>query len=148
MVLTQPHLIDQILKLLRLNTKPGQKPATTKDVPAASSTVLHRHPDSNPFDGHFDYHSVVGKMLFMEKSTRPKIAQTVHQCARFQANPTVEHGKALKWIGRYLLKMKDKGMILRPTESHLRCKLIKNLQVTLSKNMAMIQARPRAAMDT
>lgn len=55
-------------------------------------------------------------MLYLEKSTRPEIAQAVHQCARVQANPTVEHGKALKWVGRYLLKTKDRGMILRPME--------------------------------
>ena len=55
-------------------------------------------------------------MLYLEKSTRPEIAQAVHQCARFHENPTVEHGKALKWIGRYLLKTKDKGMILKPMD--------------------------------
>jgi hypothetical protein len=40
----------------------------------------------------------------------------VHQCARFSANPKVEHGKAVKWIGRYLLASKDKGIVLKPKD--------------------------------
>ena len=71
-VLTQPHLIDQILEALRLNTKPGQKSATTKDIPAASNKALHKHPDSNLLDRHFEYHSVVGKMLYLKKFNNPR----------------------------------------------------------------------------
>ena len=119
--MTQPHLIDQVIKALHLDQKPGQKPPTGKDTPAAPSQVLHKFPDSEEFDGHFDYRSVVGKMLYLEKSTRPEIAQAVHQCARFQANPKVEHGKALKHIGRYLLATRDKGVILKPENKSFDC---------------------------
>ena len=45
-------------------------------------------------------------------STRPDIAYAVHQCARFSANPKEEHGKAVKWLGRYLRGTRDKGIYL------------------------------------
>jgi hypothetical protein len=44
--LTQPHLIDQILKDLRLD----KENVTTKDTPALSSKILLQHSDSEPFD--------------------------------------------------------------------------------------------------
>ena len=47
--LTQPHLIDQILKDLRLE----DKNVTTKPIPASSSKLLSRHSDSEAFDGSF-----------------------------------------------------------------------------------------------
>ena len=59
--------------------------------------------------------------MYFDKSTRPEIAQALHQCARFQADPKVEHGQAVKWIGRYLLKTKDKGMVLRPLDKYFDC---------------------------
>jgi hypothetical protein len=83
--------------------------------------ILHSHPDSEPFDGHFDYRSVVGKLLYLEKSTRPDIAYAVHQCARFCSDPKVGHGKAIKWLGRYLLATKDKGIILHPGPQSFDC---------------------------
>jgi hypothetical protein len=75
--LTQPHLIDQILQDLRLD---GPNVAT-KDTPAKVGVTLIRHVDSQPFDGHFNYRSVIGKANYLEKSTRPEIAYAIHQCA-------------------------------------------------------------------
>ena len=111
--LTQPHLIDQILKDLRLGCD-SKSPTAVKTTPMACSKILHKHPNSPSFDGHFDYRSVIGKMLYLEKSTRPDIAYAVHQCARFASDPKEEHGKAVKWLGRYLLGTREQGMILKP----------------------------------
>jgi hypothetical protein len=82
-----------------------------------SSKLLSRHPDSEPFDGHFNYRRVLGKLNFLEQSTRGDLSYAVHQCARFSSDPKVEHGKAIKWLGRYLLATKDKGLIMRPDPS-------------------------------
>ena len=119
--LTQPHLINSILKDLHLlNT--GSRPPTVKMVLMATSRVLSKCKDSEPHDGHFDYHSVIGKLLYLEKSTRPDLAYGVHQYARFAANPHQDHAKAVKWIGRYFLHTKDKGMmILCPTVQSFDC---------------------------
>ena len=119
--LTQPHLIQQILDDL------GMKPNTkTKDKAAPSSTILRRDLDGEPFDEDWDYRSVIGKLNFLEKSTRPEIAYAVHQCARFASNPKKSHANAVRYLCRYLAGTKDKGLILRadPTKSfevHVDC---------------------------
>jgi hypothetical protein len=56
---------------------------TTKDKPAPLSTILGRDLDGIPFNEQRDYRSIIGKLNFLEKSTRPEIAYAVHQCARF-----------------------------------------------------------------
>ena len=108
--LTQPHLINDILKELRLD---GDRVAIKK-TPGASSVPLLRHMESDDFDGHFDYRRVIGKLNYLEKCTRPDISCAVHQAARFVGSPKVEHGKALKWLGRYLAGTKEQGIIYTP----------------------------------
>jgi len=108
--LTQPHLIDSILKDLRLD---GNGVAT-KNYPASSTILVRRHLESPEFDQHFHYRAVIGKLNYLEKSTRPDIAYAIHQCARFSQDPREPHGKAVKWIGRYLLKTRTDGLILHP----------------------------------
>jgi hypothetical protein len=90
--LSQPHLIDQILEDLRLN-KSNVKDRST---PAASSKLLTRHSDSDPFDNSFNYQSLIEKMNYLEKATRSDIAYAVHQCARFVSEPKKEHGDAVR----------------------------------------------------
>ena len=62
----------------------------------------------------FHYCSVIGKLNFLEKSTRPDISFSVHQCARFSDSHKKSHAEAVKCIGRYLLAMRDKGLIIHP----------------------------------
>jgi hypothetical protein len=111
--LTQPQLIESILKDLRLD---GDivKPLGT---PALASTILNSHLSSPSFDNNFHYRSVIGKLNYLEKCSRPDIAYAVHQCARFSHSPRKEHGEAVKRIGRYLKGTRDKGVILRPDDS-------------------------------
>jgi hypothetical protein len=90
------------------------KPRTT---PAASSKLLTRHSGSQSFDNSFNYRSVIGKLNYLEKATRSDISYAVHQCARFVSDPKVEHGEAVRWLGRYLSGTRDKGTIMRPIPS-------------------------------
>jgi hypothetical protein len=113
--LTQPHLIESILKDLQLLNANAKGRIT----PALSSVLLHQDLAGDPFDKKFHYRSVIGKLNFLEKSTRPEIAYAVHQCARFTANPRKSHGEAVKRIGRYLLATKEKGIILQPSREKL-----------------------------
>ena len=108
--LTQPQLIKSILNDLRLSNDNVSK----KDTPATTTTVLRRHTNSENFDRHFDYRSIIGKMNYLEKSTRPDISCAVHQCARFTADPKMQHGKAVKHIGRYLAGSAQQGLIYKP----------------------------------
>jgi hypothetical protein len=93
--LTQPHLINDIISDMKFaaNTKP-------KALPACSSIIIQRDLDGPEFDEHWDYRSIIGKLNFLEKSTRPDIAYAVHQCARFSANPKKSHANAVKQIVR------------------------------------------------
>ena len=76
------------------------------DVAATSFTSTYK----------WDYRSVLGKLNFLEKSTRPDIAYATHQCARFLIDPKQSHGMAVKHIGRYLLGARNLGLIIRPTK--------------------------------
>ena len=67
--LTQPHLIDTILKEMRLHSDN----VSVKTTPAAVSAILKRDSDGIAFDGHFNYRSIIGKLNFLEKNTRPDI---------------------------------------------------------------------------
>ena len=107
--MTQPHLIDQIVKDLKF-----QENTKAKDTPAKSSTLLSRHSESEPFDGSFHYKSLIGKLGYLEKGARSDISHIAHQCARFSSNPKKEHGDAIRWIGRHLIGTRDKGTTLRP----------------------------------
>lgn len=73
--LTQPHLIKQILKDLRLE---GEN-AGVKTIPAVSSKLLRRHDKSEDFDKSFDFRSVIGKLNYLEKGSRNDIAYITHQ---------------------------------------------------------------------
>ena len=108
--LTQPHLIDSIIADLKFvaNTKP-------KDIPSLSSCILQRDLEGEPFDEHWEYRSVIGKLNFLEKSTRPDLAYAVHQCARFSADPRKSHANAIWQIVRYLIGTRDRGIIMQPS---------------------------------
>ena len=83
------------MKALRLDdTK-----TTTKDTPVASSKLLSRHMKSNAFDNSFHYCSVIGMLNYLDAGSRSKIAYATHKCARSEAVPKVEHGKAVQWLG-------------------------------------------------
>jgi hypothetical protein len=111
--LTQPQLISQILEDLRLD---GDN-TTVKQTPCASSLLLKRHSKSASFDGHFDYRSIIGKLNYLEKSSRPDISYITHMLARFQADPKKEHGQAVMWLGRYLAGTRTKGLIFKPDKN-------------------------------
>jgi Reverse transcriptase (RNA-dependent DNA polymerase) len=98
-LLTQPKLIQNILDDLGLKDD-----TKIKAIPALSSKILQPPIDSPSFNETWHYRSLIGKLNFLEKSTRPDIAYAVHQCARFSSNPIYEHGKAIKQIGRYLMR--------------------------------------------
>jgi Reverse transcriptase (RNA-dependent DNA polymerase)/GAG-pre-integrase domain len=114
---TQPHLIDSILRDLNLLDE-----SNARKLPASTQTILHKYEESEPHnDDEFHYRSVIGKLSYLEKCTRPDLAYAVHQCARFSAAPKVEHTKAVKLIGRYLLGTRTKGIVCRPTDEALGC---------------------------
>ena len=107
-IFTQPHLIDDILNDLGLKHAKDEK-----ETPAASSRILTRNDNGVDHDKSFHYRSVIGKLNYLEKATRPDISFATHQCARFVADPKKTHARIVRWLGRYLLHSRKKGMRFR-----------------------------------
>jgi len=93
--LSQPHLIEQVLCDLNLDGENVQ----AKETPSPMSQVLGAHKSSPVFYGHFHYRSVLGKLNYLEKCSRPNIAYATHQRARFSSDPRKENSEAVKWLG-------------------------------------------------
>ena len=106
---SQPHLINKILKALRIDAK-----MTPKHAPAVSSRILGC---GTNFDQSFHYRSVIGMLNYLDAGSHSDIAYATHQCACFAADPKMEHGKAVRWIGQYLNGTKNKGMLFMPDSS-------------------------------
>ena len=60
------------------------------------------------------YSSVIGQMNYLDGTTRLDIIFSVHQCAKYSIDPKQFHEEAVKRIGRYLKKIKDKGLVFTP----------------------------------
>jgi hypothetical protein len=124
--LKQPYLIQQILE--DMGMKPNME---TKDKAVPSSTILCCDLDGEPFGEKCNYRSVIRKLNFLEKSTRPEIAYAAHQFSRFLANPRQSHANGIEYLCHYLMATKDKGLILCPDvsksfEVHVDCDFAKN----------------------
>jgi hypothetical protein len=75
--MSQPHLIDAILQDVGLPPKD-----LTRRIPG-QQIILGCDLKGDDFDGRAHYHAVVGKLNLLEKGSRPKIAYSEHQRARF-----------------------------------------------------------------
>ena len=51
---------------------------------------------------------------YLDAGSCSDIAYATHQCTQFAADPKVEHGKAVRWLGRYLKGTHNKGMTFKP----------------------------------
>jgi Reverse transcriptase (RNA-dependent DNA polymerase) len=114
--MTQPHLIDSILHDLGLSDKDGRARSNTtiKDLPSMVSRKITSDTNGKPFNFPWNYRSIIGKLNYLEKSTRPDITYVVHQLARYSTKMRQSHGHAIKHLGRYLLGTKHQGIILQP----------------------------------
>ncbi|KAG7365834.1 reverse transcriptase RNA-dependent DNA polymerase [Nitzschia inconspicua] len=80
---TQPHLIDSILEDLALWPQEHKlAPTRPKDTTAVPNSILGPDLEGETFQGNWNYKSVIGKLNFLEKCTRPDISYAVHQCVR------------------------------------------------------------------
>ena len=132
--LSQPQLIASIVKDLHLqdNTNGRSTPSTQQ--------LLHKDPEGAPMNKEFHYRSVIGKLNFLEKSTRPDISFIVHQCARFSEQPKQSHQLAIKRIGRYLKETAKKGYYMKPDPK-------KSFECWVDSDFAGNWFQPHAAHD-
>jgi hypothetical protein len=103
-------LIQQVINDIAIT-----KFAKGKDTPVDS--ILYSDPQGVERNESWNYRSVIGKLNYIANNTRPDISMAVHQCAKYCANPKAIHELAVKRIVRYLLATKDKGLILKPSQS-------------------------------
>ena len=81
-IMTQPQLINQIIADAYLKSNCHLPP-----TPAVSSRMLRREENDPVCQGKFHYRSLVGKLNYLEKSSRPDITFATYSCARFCENP-------------------------------------------------------------
>jgi len=106
----QEGLIKRIIEALGLD----MDQTNAKGTPAERKP-LEEDENGEPQQDTFNYVSVVRMLLYLLGHTRPDLAYSVSQVARFMFNPKHLHKIAIKRIGRYLIRTNDKGMIIKPT---------------------------------
>ena len=111
LVMTQEGLTSRIIEALGLD----DETSTPKGTPCIKAP-LHKDLDGDPISGAFNYPSVVGMLLYLAGHSRPDISYAVSCAARFCFSPKRSHEQGVKMIGRYLLKTRDKGLVLSPSD--------------------------------
>lgn len=53
-------------------------------------------------------------LLYLCSNSQPDIAFAVNQCARFSSCPKLCHEQAIKRIAKYLIKIRNRGLIIQP----------------------------------
>ncbi|KAL7479730.1 hypothetical protein ACHAW6_008691 [Cyclotella cf. meneghiniana] len=66
---------------------------------------------------HWNYRSAVGKLNYLSQTSRPDIQYATHMVAKYSSNPKQEHGQAIIYIARYLIKTRDLGLHFKPDSS-------------------------------
>ena len=61
----------------------------------------------------WNYSSVIGMIMYLDSNSRPDIQFPLHQCERFTHSPKQSHANAIKKIVKYLVSIKDKGLVFR-----------------------------------
>ena len=102
------------------------------ETPMASTTLLTMSdspitPEDKESMLKFPYRQAVGSLLWLAGGTRPDISYSVSQVARFNANPGLEHWKAVVKIFRYLQGSITMGIKFDSTDSHTLDNLIVNV---------------------
>jgi hypothetical protein len=91
----------------------GKNWSKTLDTLFKDNGKLNKDTGGKEFDYPWDYHRVIGKMNYLEKSTRGDLAFSVHQCACYMPHLMRIHSEAVKRIGRHLLGTQKKGFIVQ-----------------------------------
>ena len=99
--ISQPFLIDRII-----NAIPGIDNAKISKIPAATDQILTKDLHGKERKDNWHYRSIIGMLNYLVNYPQPELAYSVHQCARFCAEPRHIHEQAVKNIVRYLKYLK------------------------------------------
>ena len=90
--LEQPFLIQQIIDSLGFK---GEATYNTKPTPEVKP-LLHKDQLGEVRKNKWNYRQAIGKLTYLQGTTRPDIAMVVHQCASFWVKPISSHERAVK----------------------------------------------------
>jgi len=105
--ITQTKLIDDIMSHID-----GYKTPT----PAEPGKVLQKDDTQTSLET-TKYRSLVGKLLYINKVSRPEISNAVRELAQYFDNPTHQHWKQLIRVCSYLGCTRERGLCLRKCEN-------------------------------
>lgn len=112
--LTQTDYVDALLKNNVLF--PGMQDCNSVDTPCSTSPNIDKSscPEGNLTSAEraqqSGYRSVVGAILYLNKSTRPDITFAINRLGRYTSNPGQAHFKELKHLLRYLRGTRELGL--------------------------------------
>ena len=109
--MSKPQLIAQIMKDVNLKENSHLLPS-----PISTTSILQRELKVESFSTkhEWNYRSIIGKFNYLEKGTRADIIYATHQYTRFCEDPRNSHGREAEHLMKYLMKTKNKGIILKP----------------------------------
>ena len=76
--------------------------------------ILCRDASAPPFNDRFSYRAVMGKFIFLEKSTIPNPAYATHHCARFYHDPRASHKDSIIQLVDNFKATRTHGIMLDP----------------------------------
>ena len=112
-ILSQRQFIDQIMRKFNKNAlKPTENP-TQKGIKLQPNLEKASEADIKEFQ------KEIGSLLYLTTATRPDLAYSVGNCARYMSNPSIEHFNALNKIWRYLAKTARYSLIYQSDQKPL-----------------------------
>ena len=105
--LSQQKYIKELLN--RFNIK-GEKPIYS---PSVQGVRLEKNLDQADQSTIKAYQQQIGSLMYLMTATRPDLAFSVSNCARYMSNPNEEHFKALNRIWQYVRTTQNKGLLYK-----------------------------------
>lgn len=98
--------------------------------------------DANPHKADWSYTSIVGKLHYLEACTRPDLSYSVHQAARFSANPRIPHAEVLQDELAAQMPTARVGIYVGFSPSHAR-----NVALVLSTTTGLVSPQYHVKLD-
>jgi hypothetical protein len=117
--ISQIKYIDKLLTKFNIYNNNTYK---NKDIPGEPGIKLSKNITIASNTDIKQYQKEIGSLLYLALKTRPDIAFSVSNCARFMSNPSQEHFKAIYYIWCYILKYNNQGLIYNCSGNNLYIK--------------------------
>jgi hypothetical protein len=105
--ISQKKYIEHIL------TKEGMERSNAVSTPLDPNIPLMPNLEGNIGNHSNSFTRLLGELQYLMNATHPDITYTVNQLVSYTANPSLQHVTALKCTLRYLLGMRDLGIVYK-----------------------------------